>query len=60
MNITQTMLSALIGAGMSQKRIAEALGCKQPAVSLWLAGKRVPRGDTMMRLVALHGGRTSG
>jgi len=36
---TQTLLRQLISAGMTQKRIAQHIGCTQAAISIWLSGR---------------------
>lgn len=50
----QTMVKALRSAGMSQQRVATALGCSQAEVSRWCNGKCKPGGELMLKLMALH------
>lgn len=51
MQTTQQLVGALISRGMTQKRIASAIGCSQAAVSLWLSGKREAGGKHYARLL---------
>lgn len=41
--------------GYSQKQAAELLGCKQPTISSWEAGKSKPYGRLRERLIELYG-----
>lgn len=53
---TQQLVSALISRGMTQKRIAAAIGCTQAAVSLWLSGKREAGGKYYVKLMGVVNG----
>lgn len=58
MNETQIMEALRAAAeqgGLSQKEIAEKIGAKQPNVSLYLTGKRLPELGTLVRLAAAVG-----
>lgn len=47
------MVTNLRSKGLSQVRIAKALGCKQATVSRWQSGKRDPEGCWLPKLQAL-------
>lgn len=53
---TKELVIEIIRKGMSQKRIAEAVGGSQSAVSLWLSGKREAGGVYYAKLLKLNGG----
>lgn len=52
---TQELVVELIRKGITQKRIAEAVGGSQSAVSLWLSGKREAGGVYYAKLLKLNG-----
>lgn len=56
----QTLVKALRSTGMSQQRIATALGCSQAEVSRWGNGKCKPGGELLLKLIALHGEKCGG
>lgn len=51
----QVLVKALRSKGMSQQRVAAALGCSQAEISRWCNGKCKPGGELMLKLMALHG-----
>lgn len=53
------VLALAEGARMQQKRLASQLGVSPSTLSLWLTGRRTPRFDKAMRLVAAVGGSWS-
>ena len=50
---TQQLVRILISRGMTQQRIAAAVGCSQTAVSMWAAGLREAGGRFYVKLMAL-------
>lgn len=53
---TQQLVSALVSRGMTQGRIAAAIGCSQAAVSHWLSGKREAGGKYYVKLMEVVNG----
>lgn len=53
---TQQLVGVLISRGMTQERIASAIGCTQAAVSLWLSGKREAGGKYYVKLMGVVNG----
>ncbi|MHB1134033.1 MAG: helix-turn-helix domain-containing protein [Chloroflexota bacterium] len=51
----RALLGARLGAGLTQKRLAERAGMKQSVVARLEAGGRVPTLETMQRLAAALG-----
>ena len=48
-------LIAILQAGLTQKEIAQQMGCKQPNVSDWLNGKRSPSPKNLIKLAFVIG-----
>ena len=57
MNAGREIRAARIGAGLSQKELADLAGTSQPAVAMYEAGKREPGLSTFERLLAAAGAR---
>lgn len=55
MDVATLLRSARLHAGMSQRALAEAAGTSAAAVCFYERGERVPRADTLVRLVAATG-----
>lgn len=53
---TQQLVGVLISRGMTQGRIAAAIGCSQAAVSLWMSGKREAGGKYYVKLLEVFNG----
>lgn len=53
--LVQDVIRDLRSKGMSQKRIASAIGSTQASVSRWSVGLIIPSGAAMLKLMALHG-----
>ncbi len=49
-NIRERLIEAIRYSGMSQKKLAEALGIKQQQISCYLHGKKLPSLDTFANL----------
>lgn len=52
MKIAKALTAAAKEAGMTDVQIAAAVGVSQATVGRWLSGKRAPRGQTLIALVA--------
>jgi len=55
MDASTMILSSRLEAGLSQRELAKLAGTSPAAVSLYETGKRVPRIDTLTRLIAATG-----
>lgn len=53
---TQQLVGTLVSRGMTQKRIAAAIGCTQGAISHWLSGKREANGKYYVKLLEVVNG----
>lgn len=56
----QALVKALRSTGITQKRIAAALGCSQAEISRWGNGKCKPGGELLLKLMALHKDKCGG
>lgn len=55
MDVATLLHRARLEAGLSQRTLAEAAGTSAAAVCLYERGERIPRTDTLVRLVAATG-----